>query len=915
MADADSQSRHPQLEVSPYDRRNYRLLRLANQLEVLLVEDPEAMHSAASVAINAGHFQDPTDAQGLAHFLEHMLFMGTSQHPQPNTYPDFISQHGGQHNAWTGTEHTNFHFDVRPAYFEQALGYFSQLFIAPLFKQEWIDKELQSVEAEYRMKLNDELRRLYQVHKETANPEHPFTKFSVGNAQTLAGSCEHSIAQHLADFFARWYHARNMRLVLVGPQSLDALERLASDHFSAIREDGERPAPIKQPLYQRQQRGVVIHVRPLKSACRMILTLPFPSIDDDYPFKTTTLLAHILGYEGPGSLCSLLKSKGLATDLSAGGGISGSNFKDFNFNIQLTELGLERYLEVCQLIFQAIDDIRSQPLADFHYAERQQMVALSFRYQESIRSIDLASQLSINMLHYAPAHIISGDYLMQGVNHDRLAELLSVMRPENARVMLIHHSLPVNQTTTLYETAYRIQPIPKQALAEMATRTEQSIALPEANPFVPQRLEPLPLRSPRHSLPQLLASAPALQVWHLQDADFRVPKGHIYLSLLLPQATHNKHAFAHARVWCELVLDKLNEQCYDAEVAGIHFNLYPQQSGISIHLSGFSERQPELLARILKALTNFEFEEKRFNNIQHHLYHNWLAVNRHKPINHLFTVLNQTLQRGCYIGAELASELKDITAQSFAERMPDFFAQMNVVTLIHGDWPVDTAQRISRLISHQLELNKRQQQAPLREVRLLQPGRAEAIHCHLPHPDHAIAFFSQGQALNDAEKAYFLLLNHLVSPGFFSELRTEQQLGYMVGTSYVPMNGRPGLLFYVQSPHADLDTMRNAISQFLRDFCEQLASVPEDVWEGAKRSVIEQLTDQDPNLRIRAQRLWTSIGIEDYAFDLAQKMADKVAATSLDELVSIAHERLLNNAAAMWLTCAPLPSTDSEDFD
>lgn len=906
---ADSHTQHAPLEVSPHDQRKYRHIKLTNQLEVLLVEDPDATHSAASVAINAGHFQDPDDAQGLAHFLEHMLFMGTQAHPEPSTYPDFISQHGGHHNAWTGTEHTNFHFDVRPEFFAQALAYFSQLFICPLFAQQWIDKELQSVDAEYRMKLHDELRRLYQVHKETANPAHPFTKFSVGNAQTLSGSSECPVAEQLAAFFKRWYHAQNMRLVLVGPQDLASLERLAAEYFCQIPASGERPAPITQPMYLEQQHGVVIHVRPLKPACRMILTLPFPGINDDYPYKTTTLLAHILGYEGPGSLCSLLKSKGLATDLSAGGGINGSNFKDFNFNIQLTELGLERYLDVCQLIFQAIDDIRRQPLADYHYAERQQMVALSFRYQEPIQSIDLASQLSINMLHYSPAHIISGDYLMQGVNQQRLTQLLNVMRPQNARIMLIHHSLPVNQTTQLYETAYRIQRIPEAAISKLTSRTSQHIALPQANPFVPQRLEPLPLRTPEHKLPQLLASSPALQVWHLQDADYRVPMGHLYLSLLLPQATNNSHAFVHARVWCELVLDKLNEQFYDAEVAGINFNLYSQQSGISIHLSGFSERQPELLARILKALTNFEFAEARFKNIQHHLYHNWLAINRHKPVNHLFTVLNQTLQRGCYIGAELADQLKEVTTQSFANEIPGLFKRMNVKALIHGDWPIHTAQRITDLISRGLGLNNQAQQAPLREVRLLQPGRAETIECHLPHPDHAIAYFTQGQALNDAEKAYYLLLNHLVSPGFFSELRTEQQLGYMVGTSYVPMNGRPGLLFYVQSPHADLATLRDAITQFLQAFCEQLSSLSETTWQGAKRSVIEQLTDEDPNLRVRAQRMWTSIGIEDYKFDLAQRMANKVAATSLQELVEVAQDRLLSQAAAMWLSCAPLPTT------
>lgn len=893
------------IEQSPGDQRQYRHLRLDNGLKILVASDPHAVHSAAALAIDAGHFQDPVSAQGLAHFLEHMIFMGNRQFPGPHQFPEFVTTHGGEHNAWTGTEHTNFYFDIRPDAFSQGLSHFSALFTCPLFDREWIAKELQAVESEYRMKLTDELRRLYQVHKETANPAHPFTKFSVGNEQTLCDGDPAELEHALREFFQTWYVASNMSLVLIGPQSLAELELLANTHFTQLNSGQAPHVPVEQPLYLPEQQGVIIHVRPLKQACRMILTLPLPGINDDYPYKSTTLLAHLLGDEGPDSLCAALKQQGWATDLSAGGGVSGSNFKDFNFNIQLTENGLAHYEDVAALIFATIRQLSEQPLAGFYYQERQRMVALAYRYQESVRTLDYATQLSINMLHYRPEHVISGDYLMQEMNHAKLTQLLDCMRPENARLVLIHHSLPVNQTTTLYETAYKIKPLRPEQLKHLKQSKADHIRLPQPNPFIPQRLAPLPLRQPVRRLPQLLGSVPALQCWHLQDADFHVPKGHLYLSLMLPQATHSKTAFTHARVWCELVLDKLNERCYDAEVAGIHFNLYPQQSGISLHISGFSERQADLLARVLHELTDFSFDPQRFSQIQHNLYHNWQAVNRHKPINHLFTVLNQQLQRGCYIGRELADELQAIDANSFRQQMPGIFAQMNVNMLIHGDWPVNDAKQLATMVSRELGLSNRPQQGPLREVRLLDIGREHWVECQLPHPDHALVYFCQGQSLSEHERAGFLLLNYLVSPGFFAALRTEQQLGYLVGTSYVPMNGRPGLLFYVQSPHAEIAQLEQAIRGFIHDFCQQLIDIPTALWEGARASVIGQLTDPDPSLRVRAQRLWTSIGIDDTSFDLAKRMATAVEQFDLESLAEMASHRLLTHAAAMWLSCKP----------
>lgn len=897
-------------EKSPYDHRDYKYLTLDNGLRVILVHDEQAIHSAAAVGVNAGHFQDPDEMQGLAHFLEHMLFMGTEKYPQPSDYGDFVSQHGGHHNAWTGTEHTSFYFDIQPKYYSAALDIFSQFFISPLFDQKWIDKELQAVESEYRMKLTDELRRLYQVHKETANPAHPFTKFSVGNARTLEGTDKQTTAQRLRQFFNHWYKAEHLSLVLAGPQSLSELERLASQFFSVIPVGGAELNSPDVPLYTEQQLGVRIHVRPLKQACRLILSFPFPSINDDYPYKTTSFLAHILGYEGQGSICAALRERGWATALSAGGGVSGSNFKDFNFNIQLTESGLEQIDEVIRLIFNGIALVKAQGLKKHYYAERQQMIGLAFRFQEGIRTLDLAAQLAINMLHYEPEHSITGDYLMRGLNFVKAGQLLDIMQPDKARLTLIHQSLPVNQTTELYETAYSIQKLSEDKLAYYASPLNNSdLKLPPANPFVPERKNPLPLREPVRHKPALVPSVASLQAWHLQDAHFRVPKGHLYLSLSLPRATVRRRAFACSRLWCELVLDKLNESCYDAEIAGINFNLYPQQSGISIHLSGFSEQQPALLSRILTELTNFEFAEQHFNAIQHNLYHNWLAVNRHKPVNHLFTILNQELQRGCFTAQGLASTMPEITEDVFRQQLPILFEEMNVRMLIHGDWPVETARQLTNMVTQKLHLKRQPVQGPLREVRLLEPGKRELNHSYLPHPDKAVALFCQGQSQSVFEKACFLLLNHLVSPGFFSQLRTEQQLGYMVGSSYVPMNGRPGLLFYVQSPHADLATMESAIDQFIKQFCEHLPQLNQDSWEGAKQSVLTHLEDKDPSLRIRAQRLWTSISIEDYHFDLADKLSAEVSRINLQELAQFAIARMLQRSSSMLLTCEQLKET------
>ena len=113
------------------DKNDYRLITLPNHLKVLLVNDPQAERFSASLAVNVGSFQDPDKQQGLAHFLEHMLFLGTEKYPEPGDYQSYVNHHGGSNNAYTSTDTTNYYFDIKPSAYEGALDRFAQFFTTP----------------------------------------------------------------------------------------------------------------------------------------------------------------------------------------------------------------------------------------------------------------------------------------------------------------------------------------------------------------------------------------------------------------------------------------------------------------------------------------------------------------------------------------------------------------------------------------------------------------------------------------------------------------------------------------------------------------------------------------------------------------------------------------------------------------
>ena len=235
----------------------YRHITLPNKLSVLLVSDPETQKSAACCDVNVGSLCDPVEAPGfkhinhnkhnqyidnlylvvgLAHFLEHMLFMGTEKYPVENGYSSFLNSHGGHSNAYTSQENTVYYFDIQNEHFEEAINMFSSFFTCPLFNESSTSREITAVDNENTKNLQSDMWRFFQLMKSMARPDHPFNKFSTGNKETLEmyptdkGLNIHDI---LLSFYDKYYSANIMKFVLYGKESLDMLQNWAEQKLSS----------------------------------------------------------------------------------------------------------------------------------------------------------------------------------------------------------------------------------------------------------------------------------------------------------------------------------------------------------------------------------------------------------------------------------------------------------------------------------------------------------------------------------------------------------------------------------------------------------------------------------------------------------------------------------------------------------
>jgi insulysin len=293
-------------------KRQTLKIRLTNGLEAYLIADPEATHAGAVLTVEAGSWHDPDAHPGLAHFLEHMLFLGTEKYPVESDYDRFIRAHNGKANAYTASDYTLYLFSIDPAAYEEALDRFAFFFKKPLFNPSGVDRELSAINQEFAKNFNQDGIRENYVRKALANNQHPFHRFNAGNSTALSKVTQ----KILREWYQDHYSAHLMHLIVYGPYSIEQLKSWIIEDFKDI------PSTRKQPSYPQGEAlsndtlGKIVYIEPVKNIRTLRLTweLP-PPFSQRKSCKPEKLISCLLGHHGKGSLLAMLKTEGLADDL------------------------------------------------------------------------------------------------------------------------------------------------------------------------------------------------------------------------------------------------------------------------------------------------------------------------------------------------------------------------------------------------------------------------------------------------------------------------------------------------------------------------------------------------------------------------------------------------------------------------
>jgi len=197
--------------------------------------------------------------------------------------------------------------------------------------------------------------------------------------------------------------------------------------------------------------------------------------------------------------------------------------------------------------------------------------------------------------------------------------------------------------------------------------------------------------------------------------------------------------------------------------------------------------------------------------------------------------------------------------------------------LIYGNYNVEEVQLLSTMLSSVVG-SAPAPTLPELKVLKLAAGESAQYVVDVPHDDSVVAWYMQGAGDSWQDKAATALTVQIMSSGFFQELRTEQQLGYVVGAVNYPKAEVPGLVLLVQSPVADASAVATAMQEFMLRVAPTL---DEEQFARHKVSLISDILRPDKNLNERAEYYWQSIARKEFDFAGRQALADAVEALTL----------------------------------
>jgi insulysin len=728
------------------DTRSYQHSVLSNGLRVLNVQDDRALESAFAMAVQSGSSNDPLEFPGLAHFCEHMVFLGTEKYPDPSGFDNFMGANGGSNNAYTSFDLTVYFGQISHKAGFEAMDRFADFFKKPKFNRSFVEKEVHAIDSEHAKNVQSHSNRIVQTMYSLASSDNPVSRFHTGNLDTLYTepmSKGKNPVDALELYFKRYYCPDKMRLVTFGPEKLAEQLSTSEKLFGSIPVGSEEcrakpvnrydsPAPFAKPNL-----GNFVHIQGTQPSAALWLHFPMQELTGHWDSHPTQYINYLLGYSGTDSLSHVLTDQlGLATDSGAmfDKNLAGSQLF---FVVTLTEKGRKDPSAVIDVLFSYLAEVRRRGVDEALYRSIANISALEWDWDEMSGPMDTASGLAGLMTRPVPVDkILSATGRIDKIDTKLVASLLDKINPDNMNAALVYPPLEEEELSKagpvqrglqqgafkqlpFYNVSYNVQPI-SEVLGGSVGRwqdllrgsQEPKVALAGSKlPRIPSAIKDVPTKIPLDNMHAVLPGSDGGfdeklygqkpqqlegDLWYRSGWVTSSPKVTTQLSFM-PLRTPLEEPSAvdsmRLELYSRLLKEEMGPKLVDLKATGVSGGIAVSRDGVSLSFDGFAPLLPRLADEVLKEFNAFNAnssitDPKRYERVVQDL-REGLTTYDDMPVKYANSDLSLLLTKGGHSHKEALKALDQMTLESVARAAEELMLsrKLQLTSLAMGNLP------------------------------------------------------------------------------------------------------------------------------------------------------------------------------------------------------------------------------------
>jgi insulysin len=876
-------------------------IELKNGLKAYIISDPGAVNSAAALHVQVGSMHCPAEHPGLAHFLEHMLFLGTKEYPIEHEFHEFINNHNGEHNAYTAPDHTAYMFSIDNSAFEECLDRFSSFFREPLFNPSGVTNEINAVNQEFDGTCKSDSWRELHVLRETGNSSHPFAHFACGNKQTLSAVSQET----LKNWYHSHYSARLMQLVIYSPLSLEQAVEYVVQKFQDIPSNDYKTPAVEVPFSRKELEGTITYIEPIKDQNVLCLwwELPYDREATELT-KPIEMLALPLESEGKDSLIHQLKEEKWAEKISIGKQLLSTSSQMVSLSITLTELGVQQRNQVIEKIFQAIASIKAEGIPQYLYDETKTMLTLQYQYPERKETFDTVRK-HIGSLLYEPIESYPlHSEVIQKFDPEAIQEALAQLTPHSCHYLLLSRSTVTGVATDRKEqwmhVPYAIEQIPAETLASWSVvAPDPKIHVPKPNPLIPKNLELLHTASKDAAAltPQLISTNTKGNLYFAPDTYYRVPEIWWRFTIKTPEIDLARPETIVMSDLYQIALEEELNEIKDQAVhacLGCNVSMDHENNSFEIEITGVNDNAGILLQEIQQQMNKLTLEMGKFKLYKERLLKNYQNFTHERPHKHAKELFDNASHKEFVTAAEKARVLKKVSYKAANEYFKNIFKQNYTEALLYGNMTDEQALSVWQNFQALLGGNVYPASERKRPEMVYLPADQGPffIETKIKQPGYATILAIQNAPFSFKNHAAQQIIQQSLSSPFFDTLRTKQKTGYIVGSKQEEINQLLTIRLITESSGHDCKNLLSRFDLFLESYLQNLQeTLTQKNFNDIKQGLIAEMEHPYPSLSTQGEA-WHRAIYEYCDIDWLKKHIAALKELSYEECLAKAHEIL-----------------------